>query len=194
MIILKYPLILASKSPRRQQLLRDAGMEFTIQTIPIKESYPKDLEVSQVPVYLARKKAEALMPLAKDKIIISADTIVALGPRILGKPGSQEEAQRMLQDLSAKSHMVYSGVCIAINKELTTFVEATEVTFKNLQQSEIDYYVQHYAPLDKAGAYGIQEWIGLIGIDKISGSYFNVVGLPVCRLYTTLRDLDLISL
>jgi len=194
MIILKYPLILASKSPRRQQLLRDAGLEFTIQTIPIKESYPADLEVSQVPVYLARKKAEALIPLVKDKIIISADTIVALGSKILGKPRSQEEAHQMLRRLSAKTHMVYSGVCITLKNELTTFVEATEVTFKNLQQSEIDYYVQHYALLDKAGAYGIQEWIGLIGIEKISGSYFNVVGLPVCKLYTTLQDLDLISL
>ena len=194
MILLKYPLILASKSPRRQQLLRDAGLEFTIQTIPIKENYPGDLEVSQVPVYLARKKAEALMPLVKDKIIISADTIVTLGSNILGKPSSQEEAQQMLQKLSAKTHMVYSGVCIAVKNELTTFVDATEVTFKNLLQSEIDYYVKHYAPLDKAGAYGIQEWIGLIGIEKINGSYFNVVGLPVFKLYNSLLNLDLIAL
>lgn len=162
-------------------------------TSPIDESWPKDIEVSQVPEYLARKKAEALLSELQDKIIVSADTIVTVGSNILGKPRSQEEAQRMLQQLSGKIHIVYSGVCIVINNKFTSFVEATEVTFKKLTQKEIDHYILHYAPMDKAGAYGIQEWIGLIGIEKISGSYFNVVGLPVCKLYTTLQTLDLIT-
>jgi septum formation protein len=194
MIKLKYPLILASKSPRRQHLLREAGFEFTIQTFPVDEHYPDSLEIPEVPVYLAKKKAKALMPLVKNEIILSADTIVALESSILGKPESPEEANKMLNLLSAKTHMVYSGVCIAYQNNYTSFVELTEVTFKKLNQSEIDYYIQHYSPLDKAGAYGIQEWIGLIGIEKISGSYYNVVGLPVFKLYNTLHDLDLIVL
>ena len=194
MIQLKYPLILASNSPRRQQLLREAGFEFTIQTSPVDEHYPDGLEVPEIPVYLAQKKAQALMPLAENKIILSADTIVAIKSNILGKPKSPEEAQKMLKLLSAKTHLVYSGVCIAIHGKCKTFVERTEVTFKKLRQSEIDYYIQHYAPLDKAVAYGIQEWIGLIGIKKINGSYFNVVGLPVSKLYNTLQDLNLLAL
>jgi septum formation protein len=194
MITLKYPLILASKSPRRQQLLREAGFEFTIQTIPVKESYPENLTIPEIPVYLARKKAEALEQVVNDNIIVSADTIVTLESKILGKPESREEAQKMLNLLSAKTHFVYSGVCIAVQKEFTTFVEVTEVTFKKLYQTEINYYVQHYAPLDKAGAYGIQEWIGLTGIEKIKGSYYNVVGLPVCKLYITLHELGLVVL
>lgn len=194
MIKLKHPLILASKSPRRQQLLREAGFEFTIETIPVEETYPEDLEISDIPVFLARKKAKALVPLVKDKIIISADTIVTLQSEILGKPASTKEAHDMLYRLSGKSHTVFSGVCIAIEDQCHSFVDETEVTFKKLQQNEIDYYVKHYAPMDKAGAYGIQEWIGLIGIERINGSYFNVVGLPVAKLYNTLQYLDLLAL
>jgi septum formation protein len=192
MIKLKYPLILASKSPRRQQLLRDAGFEFTIQALPVKEDYPEDLEIQEIPVYLSEKKAKAVAPLVKDKIILSADTIVTIQSRILGKPDSEKEAQEMLRLLSGKTHIVYSGVCIAFNGQCHSFVDTTEVIFKELQRHEIEYYVQHYAPLDKAGAYGIQEWIGLIGIEKINGSYFNVVGLPVAKLYNTLQYLDLL--
>jgi len=194
MIRLKYPLILASKSPRRQQLLREAGFEFIIKTIPIAEKYPDDLEIPEIPKYLAEKKVEAFLPQVENEIAVSADTIVALDSTILGKPESPEEASKMLNLLSAKTHMVYSGVCIAFQNKCTAFVEGTEVTFKKLKQSEIDYYIQHYSPMDKAGAYGIQEWIGLIGIEKISGSYFNVVGLPVYKLYAALQDLDLMDL
>jgi septum formation protein len=193
MIRLKYPLILASKSPRRQHLLRDAGFEFTVETIEIEERWPDDLPISEIPVYLAKKKAEMLIPTLKNRILVSADTIVTVESRILGKPESPEEARHMLLNLSEKTHLVYSGVCLAVGNKMITFVDATEVTFIKLTMNEIDYYVHHFSPLDKAGAYGIQEWIGLIGIEKIKGSYFNVVGLPVSRLYTTLKDLDLIE-
>lgn len=194
MIKLKYPLVLASRSPRRQQMLRDAGIEFTIEIPSIDEDYPSGLEPDQVAEYLARKKAENLAPLRKDQIILTADTIVSIGPDILGKPGSVKEAIQMLNVLSGRAHMVYSGVCIALNNECHSFVEATKVTFRDLSSDEINYYIQHYAPLDKAGAYGIQEWIGIVGITEIKGSYFNVVGLPVSKVYNTLRKLDLISL
>ena len=133
-----------------------------------------------------------MVPFIKNKIIVSADTIVTLQTDILGKPATAREANDMLHRLSGKTHTVYSGVCIAFQEQCHSFVDETEVTFKNLHQNEIDYYIQHYAPMDKAGAYGIQEWIGLIGIEKINGSYFNVVGLPVEKLYNTLQYLELL--
>jgi len=192
MIKLKYPLILASKSLRRQQLLREAGFEFTIEVRAVEETYPEDLKIPDIPVFLARKKADALAPYVQDKIIVSADTIVTLQSEILGKPATAIEAYDMLHHLSGKTHIVYSGVCIAFQGQCHSFVDKTEVSFKRLNQNEIDYYIQYYAPMDKAGAYGIQEWIGLVGIEKINGSYFNVVGLPVAKLYNTLQHLDLL--
>jgi septum formation protein len=194
MIKVKFPLILASKSPRRQQLLREAGFEFTIQIVPVEETYPEDLEISEIPVYLAKKKANAVVPVVNNAIIISADTIVTWQSTILGKPKSVREAQEMLKLLSGKTHQVHSGVCIAHQGQCHSFADRTEVTFKPLKINEIDYYIEHYAPMDKAGAYGIQEWIGLIGIEKISGSYFNVVGLPVEKLYRSLQHLDLLDI
>ena len=134
------------------------------------------------------------MAQVENYIILSADTIVTLESKVLSKPKSIKEAHEILNHLSGKTHTVYSGVCIAFQGQCHSFVEGTKVTFKNLRQNEIDYYVQLYAPMDKAGAYGIQEWIGLIGIEKINGSYFNVVGLPVARLYRTLQDLNLLIL
>ena len=175
-------------------MLHDAGFEFTVEAIEIEERWPDNLPISEIPVYLAKKKAETLIPTMKNRILISADTIVAIGSSILGKPESQEEARHMLLNLSEKTHIVYSGVCLAVGNKMTTFVDATEVTFIKLAMNEIDYYLHHFTPYDKAGAYGIQEWIGLIGIEKIKGSYFNVVGLPVSRLYATLKDLNLIEL
>ena len=192
MIKLRYPLILASNSPRRQQLLRDAGFEFTIQTSSVAEDFPESMKVIEIPKYLARKKAEGLLHSSIENIILSADTIVVCDDRILGKPESSLEAYEMLKLLSGKSHMVYTGVCIAIKKKCETFVEATEVNFKELTKNEIDYYVKHYAPMDKAGSYGIQEWIGLVGITGIIGSYLNVVGLPVAQVYKKLDELDLL--
>lgn len=192
MINLKYPLILASKSPRRQQLLREAGFEFTIQTARVEEVFPEDMDVINVPTFLAREKAQGLLQLSSKNIIISADTIVVQNNKIFGKPGSIGEAEDMLRLLSGKVHRVYTGVCIANQNKCTTFQEATDVYFKELRPTEIDYYVKHYAPMDKAGAYGIQEWIGLIGITKIRGSYLNVVGLPVAQVYNKLDELKLV--
>lgn len=192
MIKLRYPLILASKSPRRQQLLREGGFEFTIQISPVGENFPENMDVINVPTFLARKKAEGLISLSRKNIILSADTIVVQDKSILGKPGSSEEAREMLTLLSGKVHRVYTGVCIAYKNNYTTFYEETEVYFKELRSAEIDYYIKHYAPMDKAGAYGIQEWIGFIGITKISGSYLNVVGLPVAQVYNKLDELDLL--
>ncbi len=193
MINLRYPLILASKSPRRQQLLREAGFEFTIQTLSVNEDYPESMKVEEVPEFLARKKTEGLLHLSMENIILSADTIVVCNDRILGKPESSQEAYEMLTLLSGKSHRVYTGVCIANKNKCETIVEETEVKFKALNKEEIDYYIKHYAPLDKAGAYGIQEWIGLIGITGINGSYLNVVGLPVAQVYHMLRNFNLIA-
>lgn len=192
MINLKYPLILASKSPRRQQLLREAGFEFSIQPSPVKEDFPVNMNVIDVPTFLARKKAEGLLRLSVENIILSADTLVVQNDRILGKPGSSKEALEMLSLLSGKVHQVYTGVCIAYQNNCTTFIEKTEVHFKELRSAEIDYYIRHYAPMDKAGAYGIQEWIGLIGITRIKGSYLNVVGLPVAQVYNKLYELKLL--
>ena len=192
MINLRYPLILASNSPRRQQLLREAGFEFTIQTTSVKEDYPDNMDIIKVPSFLARKKAEVLDHLSAENIILTADTIVVRGDRILGKPESPEEANEMLMFLSGRSHLVYTGVCINFKNNYKTFTEETEVKFKDLDSHEIEYYIKHYAPMDKAGAYGIQEWIGLIGITGIRGSYLNVVGLPVAQVYAMLGELDLI--
>jgi septum formation protein len=191
MINLRYPLILASNSPRRQQILREAGFEFTIRTLSVNEDFPESMKVSEVPAYLARKKAEGLLYLSMENIILSADTIVVCNDRILGKPESPQEAFEMLTLLSGKSHRVYTGVFIAFKNQCKTIVEETEVKFKDLNSSEIDYYIKHYAPMDKAGAYGIQEWIGLIGITGITGSYLNVVGLPVAQVYNTMQELNL---
>jgi septum formation protein len=173
--------------------MRDTGLEFTIEISEFDEDYPDGMKPEKVAEYLARKKAETLTPDRRDQIILTADTIVSIGSGILGKPETVKEAIQMLNQLSGRTHKVYSGVCIALNNEYTSFVEATEVTFRYLSTAEINYYVHHYAPMDKAGAYGIQEWIGLIGITQIKGSYFNVVGLPVNRVYNTLKELDLIS-
>jgi septum formation protein len=193
MINLRYPLILASNSPRRQQLLREAGFEFTIQNLSVNEDFPETMKIVEVPAYLARKKAEGLLHLSNENIILTADTIVVCDEWILGKPESSLEANEMLTLLSGRSHRVYTGVCIAFDNQCKTIVEETEVTFKELNSDEIDYYIKHYAPMDKAGAYGIQEWIGLIGITGIYGSYLNVVGLPVAQVYNMLGELNLFA-
>lgn len=187
------PLILASGSPRRQQLLQEMGLEFNVLIPDTEESFPPELPLIEVPVYLARKKVQALKGLPEGSVLLSADTIVAMDGRILDKPANEDMARKILHDLSGKSHYVHSGICMYDQKEYLTRLESTEVFFRNLSDAEIDYYVRHFAPLDKAGAYGIQEWIGMIGIEKIRGSYFNVVGLPVNRVYQLLVEFDLIQ-
>lgn len=193
MLKLKYPLILASRSPRRQQLLKDLGIRFSVEIVDADETYPPDIQIADIPVYLAKKKAETLRQVYEDHIILTADTIVVQGDDILGKPESAEDAANMLQQLSGRTHKVYTGVCLILNNNCNSLLEVTEVTFNDLSKGEIDYYIRNFHPLDKAGAYGIQEWIGLVGIAKIEGSYTNVVGLPVNKVFEELKKLHLVE-
>lgn len=184
----KYSIILASNSPRRKELLEGLGIEYKVKTLPdVDESYPETLIGEQIPLFIARKKAEAYIGTIEDnELIITADTIVWLDGKVLGKPEDSAHAKEMLASLSGKTHQVMTGVCITTKDIRKEFVSVTDVTFNTLSMEEIDYYVINYKPFDKAGAYGIQEWIGYIGVQSISGSYFNVVGLPIQRLYREL--------
>jgi septum formation protein len=185
-----YQIILASQSPRRHQMLKELGLDFEIRTKEVEEIYPEDLEAEKVPVYLAELKAAAFEADLKEKdLVITADTIVCVDDWILGKPKGRAEAVKMLKALSGRSHRVISGVCLTSQEKKVSFATTTHVHFKKLSDSEIDFYIDNYKPFDKAGAYGIQEWIGFIGIDGIEGSYFNVVGLPIQRLYLELKKL-----
>jgi septum formation protein len=184
-----YTLILASGSPRRQELLGSAGFTFRlVADLEVEETYPDRLSGKEIPGYLAVKKSEAYPGVlgARD-ILITADTVVCQGKRILEKPVDAEAARTALQTISGKSHHVYTGVCLRSAAKRTVFVAATEVRFGSLSEEEINYYIEHYQPFDKAGAYGIQEWIGYIGVEEIRGSYFNVMGLPVHKLYRELE-------
>lgn len=206
-------LILASNSPRRKELLSGLGLEYEVRTMQgIDESYPDGLPMEEIPQYISRKKAAAYS-LDADELLITADTIVWLDGEVLGKPADEEEARQMLRKLSGKTHQVVTGVtlmydvrctmndegCMMVNGQLSmaneikqhSFASVSQVTFAQLSDEEIDYYVSRYRPLDKAGAYGIQEWIGYIGVTSIQGSYFNVMGLPVQRLYTEMKKLNL---
>ena len=184
----KYEIILASKSPRRQQLLSDLGLNFTVQSMDIPELFPENLGMTEVPVYLAELKAEAFRPQLKDnQLVITADTIVWLSGHVLNKPADYDEGFRMLSDLSGKKHQVITGVCLLSASKKISFYALTDVWFKQLCDTEINYYLEHYKPYDKAGAYGIQEWIGYVGINRIEGSFFNVMGLPVQSVYEHLK-------
>jgi len=183
-----YKIILASESPRRQFLLKELGLNFELVVNPrFDETYPKKLVKDQIPVYLAEHKANAVFGKVKNKtLVIAADTIVWCGNKVLNKPADHKEAVKILTILSGKKHQVITGVCIKSSEKRISFYSSTDVFFKDLTEKEIIYYVNNYKPYDKAGAYGIQEWIGYIGIKKINGSYFNVVGLPVQKLYSEL--------
>ncbi|MDQ3393613.1 MAG: Maf family nucleotide pyrophosphatase [Bacteroidota bacterium] len=180
------PLILASNSPRRKQLLQEAGFTFTVKTQQVTEDYPAEMPLISVAKYLAEKKAMAFNHVLEDEIVIAADTVVIQDNTFLGKPKDAQEAENMLRLMSGKMHRVITGMCLLDRNKKISFDAATEVYFKNLTTEEINFYIEHYKPYDKAGAYGIQEWIGLIGIEKIVGSYYNVVGLPVQKLYEEL--------
>ncbi len=185
---LGFSIILASKSPRRQELLRDLGLKFTVQSMDIPEVFPEGLGMTEIPVYLAELKAEAFRPQLKDnQLIITADTIVWLDGKVLNKPANYADGFRMLRDLSGKKHQVVTGVCLLSTEKKVSFYASTDVWFKELSDEEINYYLENYRPYDKAGAYGIQEWIGYIGIYHIEGSFFNVMGLPVQDLYEQLN-------
>lgn len=183
----KFHIILGSKSPRRQYLLRELGIQFVIETKDVDESFPEHLQGEEIPLYLCHKKADAFDgKLKEDTILITADTIVWINGHVLNKPADAEEARTMLRELSGNRHEVYTGVCLKSIKKVVTFSVKTAVYFKELSEGEIEFYVSTYKPFDKAGAYGAQEWIGYIAMERIEGSYFNVMGLPVKELYDEL--------
>lgn len=185
-----YKVILASNSPRRKELLEGLGINFEVRTLSnIDESYPDTLKGEDIPMYISGKKAEAYKQgMADDEMIITADTIVYDHEQVLGKPKDRGEAMRMLRELSGHAHKVITGVSIVTKEKTTQFASTSKVTFAELTDEEIAYYVDTYKPYDKAGAYGIQEWIGYVAVTRIEGSYFNVMGLPIQRLYTELKQ------
>lgn len=184
-----YKVILASNSPRRKELLAGLGIDFSVRIIKdIDESYPASLRGEDIPVFISGKKAEAYRrTMAEDELIITADTIVYDNDKVLGKPSSREEAINMLTELSGHAHEVITGVTICSRDKMKQFASVSKVFFDNLTEEEIEYYVDLYRPYDKAGSYGIQEWIGFVGVTRIEGSYFNVMGLPIQRLYKELK-------
>ena len=188
-MIKNYNIILASNSPRRRELLAGLDIDFEVRVLQgIDESYPKELPTRDIAAYISRKKADAYRNTITDQeLVITADTIVVLGDEVLGKPKDEIDACRMLRELSGHTHHVITGVTLTTRNRQQSFSVQSDVTFKELSDDEIEYYVKKYQPLDKAGAYGIQEWIGYIGVTGLSGSYFNVMGLPVQRIYEALR-------
>lgn len=187
----KYHIVLASNSPRRKELLAGLNVDYEVRVLPdIDESWPDELSGEEIPKYLSRKKAAAYEAnMRSDELIITADTIVWADGKVLGKPHSEDEACTMLRLLSGRTHEVITGVTLTTATGMRTFATVSEVTFDTLTDDEIRYYVEHYRPMDKAGAYGIQEWIGFVGVSSLRGSYFNVMGLPVQRLYKELKTL-----
>lgn len=184
----KYEIILASKSPRRQQLLRDMGIAFKVITKSVVETYPGNLINKQIAIHVCELKAQAFSSedISENTLIITADTIVCLNDTVLGKPNDKEHAFEIIKSLSGEKHEVITGICLRSLMKIKSFSVSTDVYFKNLRDEEINYYINNFKPYDKAGAYGIQEWIGYIGVEKINGSYFNVMGLPTLELYEEL--------
>ena len=208
MKLLKPNIILGSQSPRRRELMAGLDIPFTCVTIDADESYPHELQAGDIPLYISRAKARAYASeLRENDLLITSDTIVWLNGEMLGKPQDEADAKAMLARLSGQTHEVYTAVCFTWldtshpssslqggeqEVDLCSFVDCTKVTFKTLSEQEIDYYVRKYQPLDKAGAYGVQEWIGYVGVTKMEGSYFNVMGFPISRVYDTLRELAIV--
>ena len=186
MLKLNKPLLLASNSPRRQQLMRDAGFEFTVKVKDTDEDFPKTMPAVEVPAYLARKKAEAFRQELGNQIILTADTIVVIENEILNKPKDDLEASQMLRKLSGRQHQVITGVCVMTQESTESFIDIANVFFRELTDLEINYYIKTCRPFDKAGAYGVQDFIGMVGIPRMEGSYFTVMGLPVHKVYDAL--------
>ena len=184
----KYKVILASGSPRRRELMVGLGVNYEVRILPdVDESYTDTLQGEEIPLYIAKEKADAYIPMMQpDELIITADTIVWLDGEVLGKPRDREDALQMLRTMSGRTHEVFTGVCITTTDWQRSFTAQTEVRFATLSEDEIIYYVDNFKPMDKAGAYGVQEWIGFIGVENISGSYYNIMGLPVQKLYREL--------
>lgn len=181
-------LIVASNSARRQQLMRDAGFEFEVHVLDVDETLEVGISNEQAAVYLAEKKNKAYRAIFKDEIVLTSDTVVVSNGEILGKPIDEKEAFKMIASMSGKSHEVISGVCISSPDHKVSFSDTTKVQFEELSPVEIEYYIKNYQPYDKAGSYGIQEWLGMIGIQSIEGSFYNVMGLPINKVYNTLRS------
>lgn len=188
-------IILASASPRRKELLAGLDIDFEVRLLPgIDESYPANLPTGKIAEYIACEKAAAYNgEIGDDEVLLTADTIVVVDAKVLGKPVDADDARRMLGMISGKTHQVITGVCLSTREKTHSFSVETDVTFKILENDEIDYYIENYKPFDKAGAYGIQEWIGYIGVESIKGSYFNVMGLPVQRIYKELKNVTIYS-
>lgn len=186
----KYNIILASKSPRRQELLKGIGIAFNIMTKDVDESYSKNISVYDVALFLSLKKAKAFdeSELPENYMVITADTVVLINDTILGKPKDDDDARKMLKILSGNKHSVITGVTVRTKEKTKTFSVTSKVSFDVLDETEINYYVDNFKPFDKAGSYGIQEWIGYIGVNGVDGSYFNVMGLPTQRLYQILKN------
>ncbi len=182
-------ILLGSKSPRRQELLKGAGIEYSLVEIDCEEDFPDTLPLEQVAEYLAIKKSMAYRQELQDNILLTSDTTVLLDNLILNKPQNEEHAKEMLRLMSGKMHKVYTGVCLRSKEAQIVFTDITNVYFKEIDEKDIEFYVSHYKPLDKAGAYGIQDWIGFIGISRIEGDYFNVMGLPINRVYDSLKQM-----
>lgn len=185
----KYKIVLVSASPRRKELLQNLGLTFKVRTLfGIDEQYPDTLRGEDIPRFISRKKAEAYRSsMADDELLIAADTVVCLDGRTLGKPHDAQEAKGMLHKLSGRFHQVITGVTVMTKDRMENFAVTSQVKFADLTDEEVDYYVDNYLPFDKAGAYGIQEWIGMVAVEELRGSYFNVMGLPVQRLYKVLK-------
>ena len=187
---LPYNIILGSQSPRRQELLHGLDVNFTVNVIAgLEENYPATLQGEEIPMFLAQQKADAYRnTLTPQDMLITADTIVWLDGIVYGKPKDEADAKKMLRALSGKTHDVITGVCVTTTERQETFAAVSKVTFASFSDDEINYYIEKYRPMDKAGSYGVQEWIGYIGVERIDGSFYNVMGLPVQRLYTLLKN------
>lgn len=186
--IQKYRIILGSASPRRAELLKGLDLNFEIITMDVDETYPSSMNGVGIPMFLAEKKANAYKDMMTDDVmLITADTIVFLEGKVLGKPVDYTDAKKILQKLSGKTHQVITGVCISTTERRRVFHTSSEVRFAHLSEAEIEYYLENYKPYDKAGSYGVQEWIGYVGVENINGSYYNVMGLPIQRLYNELK-------
>lgn len=188
MFLLKHPLTLASGSPRRRQLLTDMGMAFTIETRPTDEIFPADMPVDDVAEFLARDKAAQFIPDLGQRLVLCADTVVILDNQILNKPADAADAHRMLRSLSGRAHRVRTGVCLLSPEGQTSFTDEATVQFAELTDDEIAYYIRVCQPFDKAGAYGAQDFIGLVGVTRLEGSFYTVMGLPTHRVYEALKE------
>lgn len=184
-------IILASSSPRRKELLEAAGVDFSVRTCFVEEDFPNGMPPEEVPVFLAEKKASAARKICTSgELILAADTIVLFQNKVIGKPHDEVHAAEILRSLSGNEHQVISGVCLTRGNRTKRFSEITKVFFRELSDAQIDFYIKNYQPFDKAGAYAIQEWIGLVGVERIEGDYFNVVGLPVGRVIGAIEEFE----